>query len=369
MMILFAFPLSLTTVLILCVDLGTDMIPAISLAYERKESDIMSRPPRDAKIDHLVTAKLVSFAYLQIGVFQALAGFYSFFVVCNDYGFSIMDVPGSNHYYGAGKQFVYGGKRKPGEDNDFDRISSMCPCGGKDGGAKLKSTYQDNMEYAVQIRDGVLDTNSPRYEKLRERYSVDEINAMCPAYTGGSRTLPGGTWEPIKKDKGKTWPYTWGCRFGAIEPTRKCKFPDFDPVTGKNPCYKSSQAVPHGQTAAFISIVIVQWADLVICKTRLLSMYHQGMNNNFMIFGLFSETCLCAFLAYMFPLHAAIGTRDVQFVHWLPSCPYSILIFLYDETRKYIIRLGRRNAYLDYPFNKEINPNYREGFLEKFTFY
>lgn len=88
-----------------------------------------------------------------------------------------------------------------------------------------------------------------------------------------------------------------------------------------------------------------------------------------MLFGLFTETCLCAFLAYMFPLHQAIGTRDVQFVHWLPSCPYSILIFLYDETRKYIIRLGRRNAYLDYPFNKEINPNYREGFLEKFTFY
>ena len=130
MMILFSFPLSLTTVLILCVDLGTDMIPAISLAYERKESDIMSRPPRDAKIDHLVTAKLVSFAYLQIGVFQALAGFYSFFVVCNDYGFSIMDVPGSNHYYGNGKMFPYGGKRKNfgQEDNDEDRITSYCPC-------------------------------------------------------------------------------------------------------------------------------------------------------------------------------------------------------------------------------------------------
>ena len=136
------------------------------------------------------------------------------------------------------------------------------------------------MDYAVQIRDGQLDTSSPRYAKLLERYSEDEINAMCPDYTGGTRTVPGGSWSPIEKDKGKTWPYTWGCRFGAIEPVRKCKFPDFDPITGKNPCYKSSQAVPHGQTAAFISIVIVQWADLVICKTRLLSMYHQGMNNN-----------------------------------------------------------------------------------------
>merc|ERR1712032_1293990 len=31
-------PLPLTTVLILCVDLGTDMVPAISMAYERPES-------------------------------------------------------------------------------------------------------------------------------------------------------------------------------------------------------------------------------------------------------------------------------------------------------------------------------------------
>ena len=40
MSIVFNMPISLTTILILCVDLGTDMIPAISLAYEKPESDI-----------------------------------------------------------------------------------------------------------------------------------------------------------------------------------------------------------------------------------------------------------------------------------------------------------------------------------------
>ena len=30
-------------------------------------------------------------------------------------------------------------------------------------------------------------------------------------------------------------------------------------------------------TAFFVSIVIVQWADLIICKTRRNSLYHQGM--------------------------------------------------------------------------------------------
>merc|ERR1712226_1710977 len=48
-------PLPLTTVMILLVDLGTDLVPAISLAHERAEADIMSRPPRDQKKDNLVT--------------------------------------------------------------------------------------------------------------------------------------------------------------------------------------------------------------------------------------------------------------------------------------------------------------------------
>jgi sodium/potassium-transporting ATPase subunit alpha len=34
------FPLALGTVTILCIDLGTDIVPAISLAYELPESDL-----------------------------------------------------------------------------------------------------------------------------------------------------------------------------------------------------------------------------------------------------------------------------------------------------------------------------------------
>lgn len=30
-------------------------------------------------------------------------------------------------------------------------------------------------------------------------------------------------------------------------------------------------------TAFFITIVVVQWSDLIICKTRKLSLVHQGM--------------------------------------------------------------------------------------------
>jgi sodium/potassium-transporting ATPase subunit alpha len=84
--ILFQVPLPLSTVLILCIDLGTDMIPAISFAYENPELDIMDRVPRNSKRDHLVNTKLISFAYLQIGVIQASAGMYTYFLILNDYG-------------------------------------------------------------------------------------------------------------------------------------------------------------------------------------------------------------------------------------------------------------------------------------------
>jgi sodium/potassium-transporting ATPase subunit alpha len=84
--ILFQVPLPLSTVLILCIDLGTDMVPAISFAYENPELDIMDRVPRNSKRDHLVNSKLICFAYLQIGVIQASAGMYTYFLVLNDYG-------------------------------------------------------------------------------------------------------------------------------------------------------------------------------------------------------------------------------------------------------------------------------------------
>ncbi|GFY52243.1 hypothetical protein TNIN_400151 [Trichonephila inaurata madagascariensis] len=75
-------PLPLGTVTILCIDLGTDMVPAISLAYEKAESDIMKRKPRnqDGKT-------LISIAYGQIGMMQAAAGFFTYFVIMAENGF------------------------------------------------------------------------------------------------------------------------------------------------------------------------------------------------------------------------------------------------------------------------------------------
>merc|ERR1719379_310923 len=81
MFIVFGMPLPLSTQLILCVDLGTDMVPAISMAYEQAESDIMKRQPRNPFTDKLVNERLISMAYGQIGMIQASAGFFVYFVI------------------------------------------------------------------------------------------------------------------------------------------------------------------------------------------------------------------------------------------------------------------------------------------------
>ncbi len=91
-------PLGLETVMILLVDLGTDLAPAVSLAYEEPEDAIMERPPRD-DTEHLVGAKLMVIAYGTIGLIETIAGFWAFFYVFSSYGFPLGDLVGAGPNY------------------------------------------------------------------------------------------------------------------------------------------------------------------------------------------------------------------------------------------------------------------------------
>ncbi|KAI1725602.1 e1-E2 ATPase domain-containing protein [Ditylenchus destructor] len=230
--ILFGIPLPLGTVTILCIDLGTDMVPAISLAYEAAESDIMKRKPRDPVRDKLVNSRLISLAYLQIGVIQASAGFFAYFWIMADNGFMPFDL------------FF-----------------------------------------------------------LRSEWDSMAINNVLDSY-------------------GQEWTYT---NRKILEYT----------------C----------QTAYFVSIVIVQWADLIISKTRRNSIVQQGMANWTLNFGLIFETCLAAFLCYCPGLDNGLRMYGLRLSWWFPAIPFSILIFLYDESRRYLIR------------------RYPGGWVEKETYY
>lgn len=88
------------------------------------------------------------------------------------------------------------------------------------------------------------------------------------------------------------------------------------------------EALAHAQGAFFVAIVIVQWADLLICKTRWLSIRTQGMINSTMNFGLFFETLLAAWLCYCPPINIGLGTRNLRLVHWFPAMPFSVRVAL-----------------------------------------
>src|SRR5690606_5535038 len=94
--VLLDIPLPLTVALILAIDLGTDILPALGLGAEQPESDVMSHPPRP-RHERLLTRNLLFMSYAIVGTIQAAAGFFSFFFVLHDGGWSYGEALGSNN--------------------------------------------------------------------------------------------------------------------------------------------------------------------------------------------------------------------------------------------------------------------------------
>jgi len=216
----------------LCIDLGTDLVPAISLAYEKAESDIMKRQPRCPVKDKLVNERLISLAYGMIGMIQATSGFFTYFVIMGENGFR--------------PSYLIG---------------------------------------------------------LRKEWDNKANNALPDSY-------------------GSEWNYEQR---------------------------KNLELTCH--TAFFTSIVVVQWADVIISKTRRLSVFQQGMTNHMLNFGLFFETALAALLQYTPGLNTGLRLRPMNWPWWFIAFPFSLLIFVYDEIRRYFLR------------------KYPGGWVEKETYY
>ncbi len=89
----FGFPPLLSSLQILSVDLFTELAPAISLAYEGRERDVMDQVPRNLQRDRLVSGPLLSYAYLWSGLLiEAVACFLGACIVFWSYGISINDI-------------------------------------------------------------------------------------------------------------------------------------------------------------------------------------------------------------------------------------------------------------------------------------
>jgi len=353
--ILFQVPLPLSTVLILCIDLGTDMIPAISFAYENPELDIMDRAPRNSKKDHLVNAKLISFAYFQIGVIQASAGMYTYFLILNDFGLrpstvwflsqEVGPIPNPNDQY-----------KSTGSTTLPAGSFQNCPCVLDEVTKKCMmntdpiETFGNTNFLAAQfsIQGDPTATGTPQeFDRCDYANSGEYMD-------NGLTKLRNTNWFVLGWDKYKNGKVDIRMFYAQHRDETAWTTCRWDPSSTEDPsffkfsnsndywpiCY-STEALKYAQSGYLVSIVAVQWADLMICKTRNLSLSQQGMNNSFGNFGLFSETALVAILLYVPFMNYGLQTRQIPFPHFaVPSFSFYVAIFFYDEMRKITLRKG-----------------------------
>lgn len=114
-----SLPLALGSLLILVIDLGTELAPAVSLAYEKPEADIMSRPPRDAKKDRLITWQLLVYSYFIAGAGETLCSLLAYFMVYYWNGIPASSLPGAQ-----GIHFLAPSNSSEYYYNDYGRIYS-----------------------------------------------------------------------------------------------------------------------------------------------------------------------------------------------------------------------------------------------------
>ncbi|RIB24813.1 hypothetical protein C2G38_1997693 [Gigaspora rosea] len=86
-------PSPLSTFLMICICVLTDMLPSIALMYEKAEKDVLTRPPRNPKKSTLVDWKLLVHAYLFLGMIEAFFSHVMYFHYMQLYGgFSASDL-------------------------------------------------------------------------------------------------------------------------------------------------------------------------------------------------------------------------------------------------------------------------------------
>ena len=62
------------------------VFPSLSLSYEEAEDAIMQRPPRDDKVDRLVSIPIFLYSYLEIGIPVALNSIFAYLMVFKQFG-------------------------------------------------------------------------------------------------------------------------------------------------------------------------------------------------------------------------------------------------------------------------------------------
>lgn len=81
--------------------------------------------------------------------------------------------------------------------------------------------------------------------------------------------------------------------------------------------------------------MVAQWANVLVVKTKRVSLFYHGLRNLKSIHGILFETCLAIAIAFIPGLDIAFGGRSVHVLHFfVPGLPFFIYIVLYNEIKK-----------------------------------
>ncbi|XP_053624324.1 sodium/potassium-transporting ATPase subunit alpha-like [Plodia interpunctella] len=210
-------PLPMTLMLILVINVGTDLLPAMSLAYEDSEEDIMSHPPRKPT-DRLVNRVLLFMAYFQVGLVQFFGSMFAYFVVMAEKGF-------------------------------------------------FPSTLMH----------------------IRDKWEDKNVN--------------------IRDTLGRDW---------IFDERKKLE--------------------REAQTAYFVAVCWTQISDVIICKTRRISLLKKGMRNHVLNISIFVDLVAALFVTYVPICNEVFGTEPLSWYQFILAFPFMLLMIVGDEIRRYLIR-------------------------------
>lgn len=181
------------------------------------------------------------------------------------------------------------------------------------------------MWYSGQLREVMISDTWRKYIRDAGFNNLARVASLCNR----------AEWEPLPEGIPKP-PYTllnlrssWDC----------IVVNDLQDSFGQEWTYEQRKILEYTcHTAFFVSIVIVQVADVMICKTRRNSLFRQGMNNWVLNFGIIFELVVACVVCYAPYMDVILRTYPLLAQWWLPGIPYALIIFTYDELRKLWVR-------------------------------
>jgi len=102
-----------------------------------------------------------------------------------------------------------------------------------------------------------------------------------------------------------------------------------------------------GWSAFYAAILIGQWANLLSCKTRNLSLFQHGIGTYWTVFAMLYQLAIICCIIYIPGLNMVFSAVPLPFLYWLCPVPFAALLFIYNELRKMIARNSLKGGWFE----------------------